>query len=252
MAGAGRLGPQKGGLGFAMQRTGRFAAAIVDGHADARREPDVLAVGVERTHERLADPIGDLLGVSPVVEVGAQDRKLVAGQANQQIVGAEHRVEPFRNRSQHVIAGPVAVVHVHQPEAVDVDDEGADAAAARAVEGGLQAFLEHDAIRQAGQRVTVCPARGVRLVGHDLAPAAVAEEHESEGDEAQQEHRLLEPGGVSGGREQMAGDVEAQRHEQHGRHPGGQASDVGGHAPLPIASSTHAPLRHSMSPAGSQ
>ena len=110
---------------------------------------------LERRVERGEDALRQgehLLGQPDVLD---EDRELVAAEAGDRVLGAEHRTEASAIAIEERIAGRVAEAVVDGLEPVEVEEQQADQPAGRrpAGEGVLQAILEQGAVGQPGQVV---------------------------------------------------------------------------------------------------
>ena len=131
----------------AEHRLGVGETAFDAGHADAGGDDDVAA---GRHRDRLGDDVGDLVGPTPgrldVGEVRAQDDELVAGEAGHRVDRAGRAAAAGAAIAlQHLVTDEVTLRVVDDLEAVEVDEEHADAraGAARVVERLAQALDEH-------------------------------------------------------------------------------------------------------------
>ena len=146
-----------------------MGVARVQGDADARAELELGAGDVERLGERLEDPRagldGDLLGVAIAIEVAEQEQELVAALAGEQVAGARGHRQPLGRLAQYLVAAGVAERVVDELEAVEVDVDEPDGAAAapRARERLGEVLLEQRAVGQAGQPVVVGEVRDLAL-----------------------------------------------------------------------------------------
>ena len=132
--------------------------------------PPMNAVAVlerERLGERLEQPLGDGDRVVGPGDVLAHEHELVAAEAGGHLVAADGGAQALGDGEQQAVAGVVAEAVVDDLEAVEVDEQHGDAAAAAldAGERALQAAHQQQAARQAGERVAqelllVRPPRG--------------------------------------------------------------------------------------------
>ena len=130
-----------------------------DGDADARGQIDFLLVHVKRA----ADLVEECAGESPeawaVVEIRGQavheHRELIACQATDHGVLAEHARESLAQDLERAIPGRMTERVVDVLEAVEVEIEQGERmlAASRARDGLLQQVLELHSVRHLGQRV---------------------------------------------------------------------------------------------------
>ena len=99
---------------------------------EARRQPAVVAVELQRALDRLQEATGQLarlgLGVHRV-EPGAQHRELVAAEASDDVTRSHRLLEAVRDLSEQLVAGVVAESVVDVLEPVDVQEQDGDAGA---------------------------------------------------------------------------------------------------------------------------
>jgi hypothetical protein len=146
--------------------------------ADGRRDRDVLVfVDVQRRLERGDDLARDLFRFVRRVQVLQHDGELVAAQARARVLRATVCCKARRGGAQDAVAGGVAERIVDVLEAVQVEEQHADAAflPARAHDGARQALGQQRAVRQAGERVVVGEVAqfllGALLVGDVVSTA---------------------------------------------------------------------------------
>ena len=85
------------------------------------------------------------------------DGELVAAEAGDQLVAADHRAQPVGDLDQQLVAGRMAVNVVDRLEAVEVDAEDGErlAGVGGAGDGAGEMVVEHRPVGQAGQRVVI-------------------------------------------------------------------------------------------------
>ena len=133
--------------------------------ADRGADEDLHAGDDERRAQRAADLARDDRGglarvfgvvlVAVRLDVGEQDEELVAALPRDHVGGAGRARQPSCDRAEELVAGRVPEAVVDELEVVQVDEEDGGCAllSLAAVERVVQALLERDAVRQAGQRI---------------------------------------------------------------------------------------------------
>jgi hypothetical protein len=152
---AGLLGAVHGGVGIADQVGGVGVRAGGQRDADAAADEGVAVLERERLRQRLEQALRDGDRVVRAADVLADEDELVAAEAGGHLVAADGRAQALGDRQQEAVAGVVAEAVVDDLEAVEVDEQDGDAAAASAgpVERALQAVHQQQPAREAGQRV---------------------------------------------------------------------------------------------------
>ena len=105
----------------------------------------------EGAHEALRDP----QGVRLVPHALAEHRELVAAEAGDHVLRAQHGAQARADRAQQLVAGVVAERVVEHLQVVDVEEEQREAAALRvgARDRVAEALEQQGAVGQAGERV---------------------------------------------------------------------------------------------------
>src|SRR6185503_3072655 len=155
-AAAGLLGAVHGGVGVANEVGGLGVRVGRDRDADAAADERVTVLEREWLGQRLEQPLGDGDRVVRLGDVLAHEDELVAAEARGHLVAADGAAQALGDGEQEAVAGVVAETVVDDLEAVEVDEQDGDAAAAAvdAVERALEAAHEQQAARQPGERVT--------------------------------------------------------------------------------------------------
>ena len=138
---------------------------------------------VEGRGERAQHALADGDRVLLVADVLAEDRELVAAEAGDGLVPAQRVAQAIGDGLDQLVAGRVAEAVVDDLEAVEVEEEDGDVAAAAALEALerlAQAVVEQQAARQPGERVAQQLVL-VRAPGDDVGGAGG--EHEAAVDE---------------------------------------------------------------------
>ena len=88
-------------------------------------------------------------------EIGEEDDELVAPHAGHSVGCADGAGEAFGKRAKDFVAGQMAKRIVYILEAVDIDEEQAEARlkSSRALQGDLESIAEQDAVGQAGEGI---------------------------------------------------------------------------------------------------
>ena len=131
--------------------------AVVGEHrpADAPVDLDDGAVHLERPSQRVSETADECACAVVVAGPDREHDELVASDARDRVGLAHDRLEPPRERLEHDVARAVAADVVDVLEAVEVDRDQRERLArpARASERLLDAVVEEDAVRQAGERI---------------------------------------------------------------------------------------------------
>ena len=122
--------------------------------ADRHRRRDRLAGGID-VEARLAHGPADAFGSHlrlRLVEIGKEERELLAAEPRGEILFAEMLAENPRNPDEHDVTREVAVAVVDLPQKVEVCDEQryGPAAALRALEGLLEHAREVACVEELG------------------------------------------------------------------------------------------------------
>ena len=127
----------------------------IDRDADRRRDEDVVLLDLERLRDRVEQLLRDAAQHRRIVEVLDDHHELVAAQARQQVGLAQRARQRGRHALQELVADAMAERVVDVLEAVEVDEQHADAmAAALGLRDRLrQALVQQQPVGQAGQRV---------------------------------------------------------------------------------------------------
>ncbi len=159
---AGRLGLVKRGVGVLEQVRGIGRVGRIEADADAGRAEDLGAGELGGHAQGRAHALGHRIGgragaaaVAAELDVGEQDRELVAAQPRHGAGLGDRLAQPPRDLLHERVAGLVAEAVVHDLEVVEVDEQHGDAVVADlgARHRALQVLLEHGPVRQAGERV---------------------------------------------------------------------------------------------------
>jgi hypothetical protein len=117
------LGVEHRLVGAAKQALGVGGVSRVDGPSDAPAHVQVVAVGHERLAARLAQPVGQRLGILLGGLAVDQDRELVATEAGHHVGGADPSGQALADQRQDLVADLVPELVVDRLEAVQVDVE---------------------------------------------------------------------------------------------------------------------------------
>ena len=164
------LGHEAGDIGRPHDVVARDVARRVVHEADARRDAEPAAVPDEADAlDRGAHALGEEERLADVL-VAEEDAELVAAEAREHGVLAEHRLETRADETQQRVAGLVAARVVDDLELIEIDEHdrpGRRRPGARRPHRPSQAFLERPAIEQPRQFVV----RGLpRELALDLSP----------------------------------------------------------------------------------
>jgi hypothetical protein len=129
LAAAGGLGVVHRQVGVAQQLLGARAVARVERDSHARRHEHVGA-DRERGRERLDHVARRLGGVDRVAHLGQHHRELVAAQPRHDVRLAHAAAQARRRLHQQLVAGGMADAVVHVREAVEIDEQHRERAAA--------------------------------------------------------------------------------------------------------------------------
>ena len=105
--------------------------------------------------ERAHEPLRDAQRVRLVADALAQHGELVAAEAGDHVVRAQHGAQARADRPQQLVAGVVAERVVEHLQVVDVEEEQGEAAAlgVGARDRLAEALHQQRAVREAGERV---------------------------------------------------------------------------------------------------
>ena len=173
-----RLGVIEREIGVLQQVLGVARVLREDRDADRRADGQGFLAKLHRAVEQAAQLLADQPRFRRVVDVLAQDDKLVAAEPRNQRIGRHLEFQLLRRDAQDLVADRVAVDVVDVLEAVEVDP---DHRAAFARGGGLlDGFGEpraHQlAVRQRGQRIVMRQERDALLRVFALADVAEFEQ----------------------------------------------------------------------------
>ena len=158
------------GRGRARRRRPRGARRPSCRPSGSGRLPAETVTGCPPTGPRAAIPSRTRRATSGPGRAGRDDDELVAAVACDGVDQADRLGQHGRDRTQDVVAGLVAVLGVHRPEVVDVEDRDRDLAALPSGSGELELEDpgERPLVGQAGQRIGV---------GHPLEPLGALGDH---------------------------------------------------------------------------
>ena len=143
------------GVGVAHELGDGLAVVWPDASADARADREAEAAHVERRGERVPD--ASLRGPHLLVEVnvGEDDRELVAAEPCDVVVFATERAQARARLADQLVAGLVTVEIVDPLELVEIDEQQAYASVLGADSGErrVDPLPEADAVEQAGEPV---------------------------------------------------------------------------------------------------
>ncbi len=123
------FGGVHGDVGGAQEVVGVGEFGAGDRNTDAGRDGDSAAVERGGLGEGRDDAVGDGLEGGGAGDVPAEDGEFVAGETGDGVVRADGVLEPGRDCAQELVAGVVAEGVVDGFEAVEVDEQDADAGA---------------------------------------------------------------------------------------------------------------------------
>ena len=151
------LGVIHGDVRVADERAGGGARLGVERHAGAGRggQPRVVHGKrfAQRAHQLLADGDGGIAAL----HLRQHEGEFVAAEARQRVAAAQAAPQASRHGLQHPVADGVAMLVVHQLEAVQIQERDGQAAlvALGLGDGEAQAVLEDRPVRQAREHVVV-------------------------------------------------------------------------------------------------
>src|SRR3954451_10143288 len=119
---------------MALQRLRRLVALGLD-DADARADDDVAAVYRHGLAQRGLDACGDLGGLPGIADALEHDDELVAPEPGDGVLVADDGRETGGDLAQQLVARAVAEAVVDDLEAVEVEQEDGEAAAAARADG---------------------------------------------------------------------------------------------------------------------
>ena len=186
-AAAGLLGGVHRDVGALLERLVVLAVQRVHGDADARVDLEPHALEHERLAQVHEQVLGDRGAVAGGLHAREQDAELVAAEAGDGVGLAQREPQPARDLLEQQVAHVMAERVVDLLEVIEVHDHhhGRLAAAARRVDGLVDAVAEEFAVRQAREGVM----ERLVLLGDRVASAAVhgVERQEQQGDRRQEE-----------------------------------------------------------------
>ena len=170
---AARLGVIHRRVGVAHHFVGIVVVRRPERDADARGREHLAAADRERQAERFLDPERDGVGLRVVVQAAEQDGELVAAEPRDGVAGTQAGLEAARRLDEQLVADQVAEAVVDDLEAIEIEVEDrervADAAQPELFEPAAEAFDEHRAVVEAGERIEEAdaaqPLLGDRLLG---------------------------------------------------------------------------------------
>ena len=171
------LGLVHGDVGLADQAVEVVALGRIEHDADARADVDLVLVDAQRLDQGILDLACDGLGLLGPGQALDDDRELVAAGPRDRVGVAQVRGEALRDALQHLVAGGVAERVVDLLEAVKVEEQQPEVAAAapRAQHRLVQPVAEQRPVGQARERVVLRQERQLVLLPPALGD--VAEEH---------------------------------------------------------------------------
>ena len=142
-------------VGVLQELLGIVGIVGVDADADRRGHVDVVLLDLERLRDGVEQLLRDPAQHRRLLEVLDDHHEFVAAEAREQVGLAQRRRQRLGHALQQLVADPVAERVVDVLEAVEVDEQHADAAAAalRLRDRLRQPLVQQQAVRQAGQRV---------------------------------------------------------------------------------------------------
>ncbi|VXC59054.1 conserved hypothetical protein [Nocardioides sp. AX2bis] len=137
------------------------AVAVEHGHADRGGDRDLQLLDRQRRAHDGDDPGGEVGGVVDAGQGRGEDGELVAAEADQEVVRADHGAEPAGHLDQHGVALVVTEQVVDPLEPVEVEQEQRHRAPGGAGQRERQgpAVPQHAAVGQTGQRVRAAAAQ---------------------------------------------------------------------------------------------
>ncbi len=153
--------------------------AVAAGKANAGRDREALArrgLQPEGVAERGYQALDDRLDAAAEGRALEHDGELVATEAPQRSVLADHALEPRADRTQQLIADVVPERFVDRFEVVEIDEQHTDRRrrATRSRERLLDAIDDQRAVGQAGERVVRGEKRELLLAACELLVGDVA------------------------------------------------------------------------------
>ena len=150
---AARFGVIHGGVGVAHDLLGVNVLGAAERNPDARRGEDFPASNRKRPAQRLLDAECDGVGLRLVIEPVQEDRELVAAEPGQGISRPQTGFEPPRYGRQELVADEVAQAVVDDLEAIEIEVQSREPAAAvflEFLEPASKQLHEHGAVAKAG------------------------------------------------------------------------------------------------------
>ena len=130
---AARLRVIHGGVGIAHDLVGVVVLGAAEGDADARGGEDFPPADRKGRAQRVLNAERDGVGLILVAELVQENRELVSAQPGERVALPQARLEAARHRRQQLVAHQVAETVVDDLEAVEVEIERRESAAAAPV-----------------------------------------------------------------------------------------------------------------------
>ncbi len=150
-------------VGVTPQRLIAHAMLRIDADAQRSRSEQLERLDVERLFQLLQHTLDDIADLLLAIERREQQQKLVAADARQHVSVAQAFADPIGDLDEQSIADGVAVVIVDVLGIVEVDEGEREAMAFALSQQLLDAALDEDSVRQAGEVVEIGAARQLVL-----------------------------------------------------------------------------------------
>ncbi len=177
-------------VGVLQQLLGAVGKAGRNADADRQHRLCERRLGqVDRLAQHVQDPLGDQLGQRVRADGVDDHHELVAAEAPDGVVVAQHRLQPRADLSQDLVAGVMAEAVVDLLEAVDVDEQrGRADAQAPCTREHLLGTVEHErSIGKVGQGIVQGAVGELAGLLVDQAPCSTARARQDAIDEQQKQ-----------------------------------------------------------------